>query len=49
VLRNNEQIIGLLTQAEALQRYSYDLLATLGKNEGPLGNYRIGEQKGEEA
>jgi len=45
VLRNNQQIIGLLKQAEALQRNSYDVLDTMAPNEGPLGKYRIGTQK----
>jgi len=45
VLRNNQQIVGLLLQAEALQRYSYDVLDSMSLNEGPLGNYRIGTQK----
>jgi len=44
VLRNNQQIVGLLAQAEALQRHSYDTLDSMGKNEGPLGQYRIGVQ-----
>lgn len=43
VLRNNQQIIGLLHQAEALQRDSYDKLDAMSKNEGPLGTPRIGE------
>jgi hypothetical protein len=47
VLRNNQQIIGLLRQAEALQRHSYDVLDNMSKNEGPLGRYRIGKQAGE--
>jgi len=47
VLRNNQQIIGLLAQAEALQRHSYDVLDNMSKNEGPLGKYRIGKQAGE--
>ena len=47
VLRNNQIIIGLLKQAEALQRHSYDVLDNIGKNEGPLGKYRIGEQRGQ--
>jgi len=42
VLRNNQQIIGLLAQAEALQRMSYDVLDSMSKNEGALGSYRIG-------
>lgn len=42
VLRNNSQIIGLLMQAEALQRSSYDVLSTIGPNQGPLGTPRIG-------
>lgn len=42
VLRNNEQIIGLLFQAEALQRDSYDKLDAMAPNEGPLGKPRIG-------
>lgn len=41
VLRNNQQIIGLLAQAEALQRSSYDILDAMAPNEGPLGNPRI--------
>lgn len=43
VLRNNQQIIGLLAQAEALQRDSYDRLDAMAPNEGPLGKPRIGE------
>jgi len=42
VLRNNQQIIGLLAQAEALQRSSYDALDAMAPNEGPLGRPRIG-------
>ena len=42
VLRNNEQIVGLLAQAEALQRDSYDVLDAMAPNEGPLGKPRIG-------
>lgn len=42
VLRNNEQILGLLRQAEALQRDSYDRLNTMAPDEGPLGTPRIG-------
>ena len=42
VLRNNQQICGLLSQAEAIQRHSYDLLDALAPNEGPLGTPRIG-------
>ena len=42
VLRNNQQIIGLLMQAEALQRNSYDVLAQLGPNQGPTGTPRTG-------
>lgn len=42
VLRNNQQIIGLLAQAEALQRDSYDVLAAVGPDQGPLGKPRIG-------
>lgn len=42
VLRNNQQIIGLLAQAEALQRSSHDVLDAMGPNEGPLGKPRIG-------
>lgn len=43
VLRNNQQIMGLLKQAEALQRDSYDVLDAMGPNQGPLGKPRIGE------
>lgn len=42
VLRNNQQILGLLRQAEALQRDSYDRLSTMAPNQGPLGTPRIG-------
>lgn len=42
VLRNNQQIFGLLFQAEALQRDSYDKLDAMAPNEGPLGKPRIG-------
>lgn len=42
VLRNNQQIVGLLKQAEALQRDSYDVLDAMKANEGPLGTPRIG-------
>ena len=48
VLRNNQQIIGLLAQAEALQCLSYDILDSMAPNEGPLGTYRIGTQKAEQ-
>lgn len=37
VFRNNQQIIGLLCQAEALQRDSYDKLNAISPNQGPLG------------
>jgi hypothetical protein len=43
VLRNNQQVMGLLQQAEALQRDSYDRLDAMAPNEGPLGKPRIGE------
>lgn len=43
VLRNNQQIIGLLMQAEALQRDSYDVLNAISPNQGPTGTPRIGE------
>lgn len=42
VLRNNQQIVGLLMQAEALQRDSYDRLNAMAPNDGPLGKPRIG-------
>lgn len=42
VLRNNQQIVGLLAQAEALQRASQDALDFLGPNQGPEGKPRIG-------
>jgi len=42
VLRNNQQIIGLLMQAEALQRNSYDVLDAISANQGPTGTPRIG-------
>lgn len=42
VLRRNQQIVGLLAQAEAIQRHSYDLLDAMAPNEGPLGKPRIG-------
>lgn len=42
VLRNNQQIIGLLAQAEALQRNSYDVLDAYKINQGPSGTPRIG-------
>jgi len=45
VVCNNKQIIGLLQQAEALQRMSYAVLDNMSANEGPLGKYRIGVQK----
>ncbi len=44
VLRNNQQIIGLLMQAEALQRDSYDVLSAMGPNQGPTGIPRIGNE-----
>lgn len=43
VLRNNQQIMGLLQQAAALQEDSYDKLDAIGPNQGPLGTPRIGE------
>jgi len=43
VYNNNQQIIGLMRQAEALQRQSYALLDDTSPNEGPLGTPRIGE------
>lgn len=43
VLRNNQQIVGLLMQAEALQRSSYDILDAISPNQGPNGTPRIGE------
>ena len=42
VQNNNAQIIGLLKQAEAIQRQSYAILDEMGPNEGPLGQPRIG-------
>lgn len=42
VLHHNAQIIGLLIQAEAIQRQSYALLDNMAPNEGPLGKPRIG-------
>ena len=42
VLRNNQQIVGLLHQARALQSSNMDLLAQVGPNQGPLGTPRIG-------
>ena len=45
VLHHNMQIIGLLQQAEALQRQSYAILDAMAPNEGPLGTPRIGEDK----
>lgn len=45
VMCHNRQIVGLLAQAEALQRLSYDILDNMAPNEGPLGNYRIGSNK----
>lgn len=47
VLRNNQQIIGLLTQAAALQRDSYDKLDAMAPNEGPTGTPRIGVGSGQ--
>jgi hypothetical protein len=43
VLRNNQQIVGLLQQAEALQLDSQDALDTLGADQGPEGRPRIGK------
>jgi hypothetical protein len=42
VLNNNRQIMGLLQQAEGLQRQSYAILDRMAPNEGPLGTPRIG-------
>jgi len=42
VQNNNGQIIGLLKQAEHLQRQSYAILDNLAPNEGPDGKPRIG-------
>jgi hypothetical protein len=42
VLNNNRQIMGLLQQAEGLQRQSYAILDRMAPNEGPLGKPRIG-------
>jgi len=42
VLHNNMQIMGLLLQAEALQRQSYAILDAKAPNQGPLGTPRIG-------
>ena len=47
VLRNNQQIMGLLAQAAALQRLSYDILDAKAPNEGVHGKYRIGTQRNE--
>lgn len=47
VLRNNQQIMGLLGQAEALQRASQDALDILGPNQGPEGKPRIGVGSGQ--
>jgi len=46
VIAHNAQIVGLLGQAEALQRLSYAILDNMAPNEGPLGTPRIGN-KGE--
>jgi len=43
VVNNNHQIIGLLAQAEAIQKQSYAILDNMAPNEGPLGTPRIGE------
>ncbi len=42
VLRNNQQIVGLLAQAEALQRGNLDDLAGIAPDPGPDGPPRIG-------
>ena len=42
VVRNNDAIIAHLTEAAKAQRNSYEILAQLGPNEGPLGTPRIG-------
>ena len=42
LLRNNQQILGLLAQAEALQRDSLDHLLLVGSDPGPAGMPRVG-------
>ena len=42
VVSNNQQIIELLKVIENIQRASFRALATLGPDEGPLGQPRVG-------
>ncbi|WP_372395302.1 hypothetical protein ABMY26_06765 (plasmid) [Azospirillum sp. HJ39] len=44
VLRNNQQIMGLLQQAEALQRDSFDRMREVAPDQGPAGRPRIGAE-----
>lgn len=39
---HNGQIVGLLTQAQALQRHTLDLLDAVGPDQGPRGTPRVG-------
>lgn len=43
----NRQVVGLLTQAEALQRETLEELDTLGPDQGPRGVPRLGKRPGE--
>jgi hypothetical protein len=47
VLRNNQRIIDMLLAIESLQRDSFAVMATLGKDQGPTGNPRIGVEAGQ--
>lgn len=41
IVQHNNQIIGLLKQAEALQRITYIMLGELGEDQGVTGKPRI--------
>jgi hypothetical protein len=43
VRQNNRQIVGLLSQARALQQGCIELLDSVAENQGPTGTPRIGE------
>ena len=45
VTQNNEQIIGLLIQAAAIQRQSYIMMSGIRTDDGPTGNTRIGNKE----
>lgn len=43
VLRHNEEIVAMLSAADAKQRHTLELLNSLGPDPGPLGKPRVGQ------